>query len=377
MENLLPWFALKSVTGIGNILFKRLIKRFGSPEQVFAASEYELLQAEGISPRLAAAIRTCRVPDWAGTECSAAAEKGYRIITLSDPEYPPLLLEIPDPPPILYVYGNLLPSAGNIAVVGTRDATRYGISVTVELCRELTAWGITVVSGMARGIDTAAHDGALQGKGKTVAVLGSGLDRVYPLENLNLFHKIARNGAVISEFNLSAGPAPHHFPIRNRIISGMSLGTVVVEASRKSGALITAECAVEQGREVFAVPGSIRSFKSRGPHSLIKQGAKLVSDAGDIIDELPQAVKMRLSRRNLRQVSILPELSAEESLVFESLGPYPVHIDDLVRKISMEPGKLSSILMQLELKGIVQQSPGKFFSIETDPRACRRHTPTI
>lgn len=369
MENLLPWFALKSVPGIGNLIFKRLTDRFGSPEQVFNASQKELLEVQGINSRLAAAIQTHNSADQDRAEIALAAQKGYRIVTLSDPEYPPLLLQINDPPPFLYVYGDLSHSARSIAVVGTRNATRYGISAAIEICQELAALNITVVSGMARGIDTAAHDGALMGKGKTIAVLGSGLERVYPFENMKLFHKIAQNGAVISEFNLTAGPAPHHFPIRNRIISGISLGTVVVEASGKSGALITADFALEQGREVFAVPGSIRSFKSIGPHKLIRQGAKLVANAQDITDELPQAVKGHIARKSLRQDDILtglPALSSDEALVFESLGPYPIHIDDLVRKISMEPGKLSSILMQLELKGIVQQSPGKLFSIEMD-----------
>lgn len=369
MESLVPWFALKSIPGIGNLLFKRLTDRFGSPEQVFTASEEELLEVEGISPRLAAAVRTHSVPDYAAGEIALALQKGYRIVTLSDPEYPPLLLQIPDPPPFLYVYGDLSHSARSIAVVGTRNATRYGISAAIEICQELAALNITVVSGMARGIDTAAHDGALMGGGKTIAVLGSGLERVYPLENMKLFHKIAQNGAVISEFHLTEGPAPHHFPIRNRIISGISLGTLVVEAARKSGALITAEFALEQGREVFAVPGSIRSFKSTGPHNLIRQGAKLAVHAQDITEELPQAAKMHIAHSRLRQDDIrigVPALSSEETLVLRSLSPYPVHIDELARKISMESGKLSSILMQLELKGMIQQSPGKLFSIETD-----------
>ncbi len=224
MENLLPWFALKSVPGIGNLIFKRLTDRFGSPEQVFNASQKELLEVQGINSRLAAAIQTHNSADQDRAEIALAAQKGYRIVTLSDPEYPPLLLQINDPPPFLYVYGDLSHSARSIAVVGTRNATRYGISAAIEICQELAALNITVVSGMARGIDTAAHDGALMGKGKTIAVLGSGLERVYPFENMKLFHKIAQNGAVISEFNLTAGPAPHHFPIRNRIISGISLG---------------------------------------------------------------------------------------------------------------------------------------------------------
>jgi DNA processing protein len=225
---------------------------------------------------------------------------------------------------------------------------------------------MTIVSGMAIGIDSAAHQGALTGGGKTIAVLGSGLEIVYPAENRKLFHTIAENGAVISEFPLLTDPEPHNFPIRNRIISGISLGTVVVEATKRSGSLITARLAAEQNRDVFAIPGSIHSFKSTGTHTLIKQGAKLVEHAQDIMEELSYAIEApheeyKIANENMERI---PQLSSEESLVFKALGPYPLHIDDLARKLSMKPGKLSSILLQLELKGIVLQSPGKLFSRE-------------
>ena len=224
--------------------------------------------------------------------------------------------------------------------------------------------GLTVVSGMARGIDTAAHTGALIGKGKTIPVLGSGFEKVYPSENLTLFRKIAENGAVITEFPLMTDPDPYNFPIRNRIISGISLGTVIVEATKRSGSLITARLAAEQNREVFAVPGSVQSFKSTGTHTLIKQGAKLVEHAQDIVEELSQIIHAQATDKKTAPGKMeieIPPLSREESIVVELLEPYPVHIDTLVRKLSMESGKLSSILMRLELKGIVVQLPGKFF----------------
>lgn len=369
MEKLLPWFTLKSISGVGNHLFKRLIKRFGSPELVFQAPQDKLFAVEGMTRPVASAVLNHKIPDYAKKELDLVAQKGYKIITMLDDAYPSLLLRIPDPPPFLYVSGHLDNSINSIAVVGSRNATDYGISTTKRLCADLAFRKITVVSGMARGIDTAAHNGALIGKGKTIAVLGSGLDKIYPYENKKLFKSISENGAVISEFALGDRPEAYHFPMRNRIISGISLGTVVVEATQKSGSLITARLAAEQGREVFAVPGNIHSFKSVGPHRLIKQGAKLVEHAQDILEEFFHILNpvSEADSENVNKTDI-PLLTAEEALVFEMLGLYPVHIDDLKRKIGMESGKLSSLLLQLELKGIVHQSPGKFFTKEAKDR---------
>ncbi len=371
MRTLFSWFALKAVSGIGNHLFKRLLDRFSSPSLVFEAPQEDLLQVNGITPRIVTAIKAHNIPEPVKKDFDLVMKKGYQIVTMSDPAYPSLLLQIPDPPPFLYVFGNLCNSIRNIAVVGSRNATSYGISITKRLCEELAALDFTIVSGMAVGIDTAAHTGALTGKGKTIAVLGSGLEKVYPHKNLKLFHKIAEKGAVISEFPLLEAPEPHNFPIRNRIISGISLGTVIVEATQKSGSLITARLAAEQGREVFAVPGNINSFKSIGTHSLIKQGAKLVENTQDILEELSPLItddslnnKIKHKDKPEDKIAKPPSLSSEESLVFTGLGHYPVHIDDLSRKISMEPGKLSGILLKLELQGIVNQAPGKFFSTE-------------
>lgn len=370
MDKLHPWFYLKNVSGIGNHLFKRLIDRFNLPHYVFQASQQELLEVEGISKSQSAAILNYKAPQSIKAELDQVNQKGYKIITLADPLYPPLLKEIPDPPPFLYVCGSLDGSPKNIAVVGSRNATAYGISTTQKLCADLCAHDITIVSGMAVGIDTAAHQGALAGKGQTVAVLGSGFNKIYPSQNLSLFERISEQGAVISEFALNTEPEAHHFPIRNRIISGMSMGTVVVEASRKSGSLITARLAAEQNREVFAVPGSIQSFKSTGTHTLIKQGAKLVENAQDVLEELVAYMDppgLHEDRAQNHTAQIRSSLPPDELAVYNILSPYPEQIDSLVRKTHIEPGKLLSLLLQLELKEIVQQLPGKFFAIKEKP----------
>lgn len=327
-------------------------------------SQQELLEVEGISKRQSAAILNYKAPLSIKAELDQANQKGYKIITLADSLYPPLLKEIPDPPPFLYVSGTLDGSPKNIAVVGSRNPTAYGISTTQKLCADLSAHDITIISGMAVGIDTAAHRGALAGKGKTIAVLGSGFNKIYPSQNLSLFEKISEKGAVISEFDLNAEPEAHHFPIRNRVISGMSMGTVVVEATRKSGSLITARLAADQNREVFAVPGSIQSFKSTGTHKLIKQGAKLIENAQDVLEELsafidvPKLIKHQDPNRTAQNLSLM---TPEELSVYKVLSPYPEHIDTIVRKTTIEPGKLLSILLQLELNGMVKQLPGKRF----------------
>jgi DNA processing protein len=362
MKELLAWFQLKDVPGIGNHTYKRLIDRFTSPECVFEAREEDLMQVSGMRLSLVTALKSYRSADWITRELERVKEKGYRIIPLTDPAYPPLLREIPDPPPFLYVFGNLRNTQRSISVVGSRHATEYGISTTKRLCETLAQLGMTVVSGMARGIDTAAHIGAMQGNGNTVAVLGSGFDYIYPRENRDLFYEIGGKGAVVSEFSLKTEPDAHNFPARNRIISGMSLGTVVVEATQKSGSLITARLAAEQNREVFAVPGNVHSFKSIGTHRLIKQGAKLVEHAQDILEELPPGVlgDAPFPRPAQKQ---LPTLSREETDILEVLEPYPIHIDDLARKTKTAPGKLAGILLGLELKRLVDQIPGKRFAL--------------
>ncbi|MFY9944322.1 MAG: DNA-processing protein DprA, partial [Desulfobacterales bacterium] len=240
-----------------------------------------------------------------------------------------------------------------------------------RLARDLAAATVTVVSGMARGIDTAAHWGALQGGGRTVAVLGCGLGTLYPPESRKLREAIVAQGAVVSELAISAAPEAHHFPARNRIISGFCLGTVVVEAARKSGSLITARLANEQGRDVFAVPGSVQSFKSAGTHRLIQQGAKLVASAADILEEFPYvfptAADCGPQAQDATPQRPAAGLSAEEARIWQALGPYPTHIDDLVRSLALAPGQLAGMLLQLELKGLVRQTPGNRF-VRVDKR---------
>jgi DNA processing protein len=372
VEAILSWFHLKSVPGIGNHLFKRLIDRFGSPEAVLQASAADLLRVDGITPRTVEALESHGLADGAAAEIENALGRGFQLIPLTHEDYPPLLREIPDPPPVLYVSGSLAECKRPVAVVGSRNATAYGLTMALQLGSDLASLGFTVVSGMALGIDAAAHEGALSGRGRTVAVLGSGLCKVYPPQHLRLFERISADGAVISEFPLQAEPEAHHFPIRNRVISGMSLGTVVVEASKNSGSLITARLAAEQNREVFAVPGSIQSFKSMGTHTLIKQGAKLVENVQDIVCELGHFLaeaKPSSATQRPAPIEQRHRLTAEETAVYRALGPYPLHIDELVRKLTMDAGRLSGILLQLELKGIVTQQPGKLFSVADDSKA--------
>lgn len=365
-ERLLPWFTLRSVPGVGSLLFKRLIDAFGSPEAVLAAAPKSLAAVDGISGKLAQSIAAHRIPTSAKQDLDRALAAGYGVVAMNDPAYPPLLRQIPDPPAYLYVSGGLDAAAPCIAVVGSRHPTDYGLRTTRRLSRDLAMQGFTVVSGLARGIDTAAHEGALDGGGKTVAVLGSGLDRIYPAENRRLAGRIAASGAVVSEFPPEAGPDGHHFPIRNRIISGMCLGTMIAEATLRSGSLITARLAADQGREVFAVPGSIHSHKSTGTHTLIKQGAKLVEHAGDIIEELSPMLSAAGQGDPSTPAPAAPVLTENEAEVCAVLSPYPIHIDELGRRLSMDSARLAGLLLGLELKGQVRQLPGKFFILDED-----------
>ncbi len=360
MDTLLPWFTLKAVPGIGPHLFKRLWEHFASPAAVLAASPADLEAVPGVSRRLAMAILRQREAPEARAEIQAARAAGVRILPLDHPEYPGLLRQVPDPPPWLYVRGALTPLALPIAMVGARTATGYGLATAQGLAAHLAASGTTVISGLALGIDTAAHQGALKADGRTVAVLGSGLARIYPPENRRLAEQIADHGALVSELPLHTAPDPHHFPRRNRIISGMSRGTVVVEAGPRSGALITARLAAEQNREVFAVPGSIRSFKSAGTHDLIRQGAKLVAHARDILEEFgPWPVPAAPP-----PASAAP-LSGPAERVLAALEAYPVHIDTLARRLDLPAGILAGYLLELEINGLAVQWPGKRFARQT------------
>ncbi|MBW1689945.1 MAG: DNA-protecting protein DprA [Deltaproteobacteria bacterium] len=362
-DPIVSWLALKMIPNLGNIAYKRLLDRFGDPTNVFNARLQELLEVEGIRAETAQRIVSNQ---WEGDphqELRRIEEIGARFITIFDPSYPMDLKQIHDPPPLLYIRGKDLPSKNTmIAVVGSRNPSHYGLKVTEEICHGLAMLDISVVSGMAKGIDAAAHWGCLRGNGATVAVLGSGIDVIYPSSNVNLYHQIRKSGTVITEFPLGTPPEGRNFPIRNRIISGLSKGVVVVEASRRSGSLITASLALEQGREVFAVPGSVESFKSTGTHFLIKQGAKLVENADDILQELGLRSPYSKEGTPWKKVTI-PPLEEDERRVFDILSNYPIHIDHIVRSSMLDSAKVASLLTRLELKGAIKQLPGKMFIV--------------
>jgi len=355
------WLALKFVPGIGNAGYQRLLQYFNTPENVFQASKSELSKIEGIKKSSISAIVNFNLDDKVHRELSLIDKYGVSLITIKDPLYPKNLSHIPDAPCLLYVKGTFREVDGwAVSVVGSRMATHYGKTVTEKICRDLAKRGITIVSGMARGIDTAAHCGALIGGGRTIAVLGSGIDVIYPPENKGLYERIVENGAVISEFPMGTPPYSQNFPIRNRIISGLSLGVVIVEATHRSGSLITAQLALDQGREVFAVPGSVGSFKSMGTHRLIKQGAKLVEHANDIIEEIHpfyQVGEQFQSHPEDKKLNLTPD----ERTIYNHLEAYPMHIDELARKTKLSMGETLSLLLGLELKGLVKHLPGKMF----------------
>ena len=373
MDAIEPWFALKNVPGVGNLLFKRLMDRFGDPQTVFEAEPSDLMMVEGVSGRIAGAIKRYRLTDAVRKEMALAAKINCRMVTLLDPEYPPPLRHIPDPPPMLYARGDLKNMENSIAIVGSRDATSYGLSMARRLGADLAALGLPVVSGMARGIDTAAHQGALTAGGRTAAVLGCGVGVIYPPENRALFEKMIETGAVVSELPVMEAPNSYNFPARNRIIAGMTIGTVVVEAARQSGSLITARLAAEQGREVFAVPGSIHSFKSAGTHNLLKQGAKLVTRVEDVLDEFyhlkdrgmpdQKGGPLNRSAEKSSDTDLSAGLTAEEARVLALIEAYPVHMDELSSRSGLSSGRLAGILLTLELKGKIIQSPGKYFTV--------------
>ena len=349
------------IPGLGNIAMKRLMDRFQEPERIFQASMAELSQVEGIREEIARSIFKKRYSDDPEKELNKAERQGVRILTYSDPTYPGLLKEIHDPPMVLFIKGNDIPCNQTfIAVVGSRNSTSYGQKAAEKIGQGLARRGLGVVSGMARGIDSSSHWGCLEGKGFTIAVLGTGADVVYPASNRKLYDQIAVKGSIISEFPMGAPPVPNNFPMRNRIISGLSRGTVIVEATKNSGSLITASLALEQGRELFAVPGSINSFKSTGCHYLIKQGAGLIENADDILEALGMNYPFVPKTDTFKETP--PVIMDEaESALYNIIGDYPVHIDQITRDGNMEPGEASSLLMKMELKGIIRQLPGKMF----------------
>ncbi|MBI4495940.1 MAG: DNA-protecting protein DprA [Deltaproteobacteria bacterium] len=357
MKDLTHWLALALAPGVGSILFKRLLEAFGSPREALRASFRELKQVDGIGPKVAAGIRRFDWEPRVEKELREAERAGVHLITWEDGAYPLLLKEIYDPPPLLYVSGSVLAQDGlAVAVVGSRNPTSYGQAAAERLARDLGRRGATVVSGLARGIDSCAHRGALSGGGRTIGVLGCGIDVVYPPENEELYAQVAAQGAVISEFPLGTPPESDHFPIRNRVISGLSRGVAVVEATLHSGSLITAHLALDQGREVYAVPGNVDSARSQGTNRLIKEGARLVSGADDILEDL------RPSTREPLVQPPPPCLSEEENRVLSALSWEAVHIDQVIAKSGLPSPRVSALLLSLELNGHVRQFPGKRFA---------------
>jgi len=361
-EEISYWVALSLVPGVGSVLYKRLLDQFKPPDAVFKASLRDLLGVEGIGKRVAEEIQ--KGPPEKGTEreLRLVKEAGGTLLTLADELYPLRLREIYDPPPLLYLRGELR-EEDNLAlsIVGSRKTSPYGRWITEKISQEIVRHGITIVSGMARGIDSVAHGGAISGGGRTLAVLGCGIDVIYPPENRTLFGQIIDHGAVLSEFPMGSRPEGIHFPRRNRIISGLSIGVVVVQASAESGSLITAEYALEQGREVFAIPGNVGAEGSRGTNRLIKEGAKLVESSEDILEEiLPRWKRMR--EGSIKVQSPGEGLFEEEKIVYQLLSESPLHIDVIIRESRFDPGKVSSLLLDLELKGLIAQWPGKCFT---------------
>ena len=345
------WIALTRVTQIGPRRFDMLLQAFGSPRRVWEATESELSSA-GLDRRSTGSLVAARRRVDPGIETRNLARAGARALTWTDPQYPERLRTIYDPPPVLYVQGELdPPDRTSIAIVGTRGASNYGKSAAADLAKRLGEAGITVVSGLALGIDAAAHRGAMAGGGRTIAVMASGLDRIYPSTHTQLAKQIVESGALVTEFPLGTKPDAMNFPRRNRVISGMTSGTLVVEAGEKSGALITAAFATDQGRDVYAVPGSIFSPMSKGTNSLIRDGATPVTCVDDILAELqPSRVPRQLTAKD-----ILPPDETERAIL-EVLGADPTHIDEIAQTVSLPMSTVSAALAMMELKGMVQQT---------------------
>jgi DNA processing protein len=363
-NDITDWLILYHAPGVGVVTFLRLINQFGDAREILRASTGHL-QATGLSPE---AVAYLRQPDRKQIDRDLAwlDQSRNRLINCMDPAYPPLLLQIPDSPPLLYIHGNVdILSSQQVSMVGSRNPTVSGRRTASAFAGCLALAGLTITSGLALGIDAASHNGALKAGKPTIAVMGTGLDRVYPASHRDLAHRIAEHGALVSEFPTGTPPRPDNFPRRNRIISGLSLGTLVVEAATRSGSLISARCAAEQGREVFAIPGSIHNPLSRGCHALIRQGAKLVETAQDILDELGSlAATTTVTARPSDAVSAYQslELADDYMQLLDSMGYSHTSVDMLVETSGLTPAVVSSMLLQLELKGFIASSPGGLYN---------------
>ncbi len=362
-RELVDWLSLSALPGLGCGLVRRLVLHFGSPGAVLVAGR-EVAAVEGIGRRTArlfvdrAELDRARCRAMEVQERAAAA--GVHLLPFIDPRFPRCLGEIHDAPALLYLRGDLTVfNKPAVAVIGSRAATAYGKRISRILARELARAGVVVVSGLAAGVDGNAHQGCLEGGAATIGVLGCGVDVIYPRSNARLYQEIGARGLLVSEYEPGTRPEGFRFPARNRIISGLSLGVVIVEAARRSGSLITARLALDQGREVFAVPGRIDSLKSEGPHRLIQQGAHLVHTVDDILQELELAVSLSRGSDVQGNGDLPRDLSVEERQVVDSLEVYPVDIDDLAAKTGLAAAVLHGLLLQLELKGLVRQLPGQ------------------
>ena len=368
MESREALVALNLVEGVGPVRVRQLLEFFGDAPSILKASQQQLLAVRGIGDETAEAIAKWEATvDLAG-ELKRIADFGCRVITQADAEYPAMLREIYDPPVILYLKGSLTDRDKNsVAMVGSRQTTHYGIETARKLAYQLAYTGVTVVSGGARGIDTAAHQGAMSGKGRTIAVLGTAINVVFPPENAELFERIAANGAVMTQFPFNRNGDRQSFAIRNRIVAGMTLGTVVVEANLTSGALITANFATEYGRQVFAVPGRIDSPRSKGCHDLIKKGAKLCEGVEDILSEFEYLFPSSNRPPSVSETGLLPalELSENEQKVYAVLGKEELSIDDVIRQCGLPASATSVALFSLEMKRLIRQLPGKMFCKNT------------
>lgn len=360
MASTLEWISLSLVPGLGLTGFWRLLDHFHSPAAVIRASRQELLRVKGIREgQVAGILDKNEVLARGERELARLIGGGAAALTFEDPRYPPLLKELPDPPPVLYVLGRPeLLGMPSVAIVGSRAATTYGRRTAFTLAQNLAHCSLTVVSGMALGIDTEAHAGSLAGRGSTVAVLGCGLDVVYPKQNSALYQKIVAQGTLVSEYPLGTPPEGFRFPARNRIIAGLSRGVVVVEAARRSGSLITAQIALDCGREVFAVPGQVDSCKSEGAHWLLKQGAKLVQTLQDIVEELGLQVQVGEAHGSRELSENHSSLEPDAKALLDRIEAYPKLRESLLHTAGMSPQRLSELLLVLELEGLVELLPG-------------------
>ncbi len=356
--------ALNMVEHVGPVRVRQLLEHFGDAPSILRASRHQLLHVRGIGEDTADAIAGWEKTVHLEGELKRIRESGCRVLAQTDDDYPELLRQIYDPPIILYVKGQLTGKDKNaMAMVGSRRTTHYGIETARKLAYQLAYVGVTVVSGGARGIDTAAHQGALSAKGRTVCVLGTGINVVFPPENAELFERIAGSGAVITQYPFNRNADKQSFAIRNRIVAGMTLGTIVVEANLTSGALITANFGVEYGRQIFAVPGRIDSPQSKGCHDLIKKGAKLCEGAEDVLSEFEYLFPASNRPPSPSETGLLPalELSENEKKVYDALSNEEVAMDEVIRKCGLPTSTVSVVLLSLEMKRLIKQLPGRLF----------------